>query len=187
MEQMYHAFIHQILPGYVGPKKGHEDNVGGSQVPFRGKQIGGRKNLPILEEEFLFPPSKLLNRDQSFNDSQLGLSVQFLYYQFPNSSMSSALKRWKVRKLNTSSFHLSRENEKNFLKTQVASEIPRVLVIGTGSWSIRSSDPLDPLSLEEYSAGLSTLVMVHLFKSSCSQSSFVIYINFQDYIIRFHL
>lgn len=138
---MYHAFIHQILPSYKGIKVTSNDP---SQHPGTGgpeKKIydgTGSKFQQILEDEFLFPPRKLLGRSQSFNDSELGLQVQFLSYTLPNKSMVAALRNW-----------------------QAAADTPRVLVIGTGSWSIREAGAdSDPFAIDEYSTLLAALVMV---------------------------
>jgi hypothetical protein len=92
LEQMYHGFIHQVSPGYQGA---------GVEASGSGRSSGTNSG-----EKFLFPLDKLAKRDLMYNDTQLGLRVQFLWYPYPNKSMITAMQQWKVTPA-LSQYHLS--------------------------------------------------------------------------------
>lgn len=83
-EQLYHAFIHQITPSFESSRK---------------TGIEQKARVQRLEDDFLYPPNKLLNQDMVYNDSELGLKIQFLWQPYANKSMISALQQWKVTEL----------------------------------------------------------------------------------------
>jgi len=83
IEQMYHAFIHQITPTYQWGQ------------PYTPRT--GVLNPSTMDPDFV-DPLKLAHHDLSFNDSLVGLRVQYLWHPFPNKSMVSALQQWQVHK-----------------------------------------------------------------------------------------
>lgn len=82
MQQLYHSFNRQVSEGYRwgASASGSSDTFGAASV----------------EEVDFNNPTNLVTGNLSYNNSQLGLRVQFLWYTYPNKSLISALQNWRV-------------------------------------------------------------------------------------------
>jgi len=149
MEQIYHGFIHQISPAYQGIKPPPPSIPSQSQSPKDSK--GSSQGV---EDGFGFSFDRLSLHDLSYNDSQLGLRAQFRWSPYTNRSMILALQQLTS-----------------------GQDAPSVVLIGSGGYSIKSSDPLDPNVLEEYTASLTHVLLVKnltrvSFRTDSSNSTF---------------
>jgi hypothetical protein len=83
MEQVYHAFVHQIVPTYQWglPQPGHNGPLASSTITPN-----------------YIDPINLANHDLTYNDTNIGLRVQYFWLPYPNKTMLTALQQWKVFK-----------------------------------------------------------------------------------------
>ncbi len=85
-QQLYHSFNRQVSEGYRWGV-----STSGSSDTFPAAS---------MEDIDYNNPSNLVASNLSYNDSQVGLRVQYLWYTYPNKSLIAALQNWRVRKQN---------------------------------------------------------------------------------------
>jgi len=83
IEQMYHSFIRQIAPTYQWSES------------TTAKKMNNVLSSSTSDPNFI-DPLKLAQHDLTFNDSLIGLRVQFIWHPYPNQSMVTSLQQWKV-------------------------------------------------------------------------------------------
>lgn len=87
MQQLYHSFNRQVSETYRW----------GPSTTSGGADVGSDTFLSVSSEDVDFNnPANLAASNLSYNDSQLGLRVQYLRYTYPNKSLISALQHWRV-------------------------------------------------------------------------------------------
>ena len=86
-EQLYHSFIQQISSTY------HKNSVPETFHGLSG-DVGDKWNAKVPSVSSV--PKHVGSQNRFYNDSHLGLRVQFLFCPYPNKSMISALQQWKV-------------------------------------------------------------------------------------------